>query len=232
LKHVANGQTVLLIEDDCLLASAMARGLTEDGFDVRHEQTGVAGLRFARQASVAAIILDLGLPDMDGLTLVREARSSNLGVPILIVSGRDAVPSRVEGLETGADDYLTKPFAYAELLARLRALIRRSAAPTSAPVGGDLVLMSDLPQVLVEGRSVMLSPREHALLELLAQRRGEILGRSEILRDVFGYNFDPGTNLVDVHIAHLRRKLGSAASLVQTVRGWGYRLKHAQEAAR
>jgi DNA-binding response OmpR family regulator len=144
----------------------------------------------------------------------------------LILSARDAVASRVAGLEAGADDYLVKPFAFAELLARLRALLRRAGEPRrSSPSFDDLALREDRLGAIVNGRNVTLSPREHALLEFLAQRRGDVLSRTEILRQVFGYNFDPGTNIVDVHVAHLRRKLGESAALLETVRGTGYRLR-------
>jgi two-component system response regulator QseB len=217
---------LVLVEDNTRLAGAISRGLREDGFDVLCAETGAAGLRCLSDRPVAAVILDLGLPDVDGLTILRQARQDGFIAPILVLTARDAIQSRVEGLEAGADDYLVKPFAYPELLARVRALVRRAETPRRQTQSfADLVLSSDVMQVSVAGRSIALSPRQHALLELLVQRRGAVIGRLEILREVFGYNFDPGTNIVDVHVAHLRRKLGSAAVLVQTVRGVGYRLR-------
>ena len=217
---------LLLVEDNQRLAASLGRGLKEDGFPVEAVATGCAALERLARRDLDAVILDLGLPDMDGGDVLTAARERGLVVPILVLTARDAVEARVRALEQGADDYLVKPFAYAELLARLRALLRRAAAPRWAPLSaGDLALSPDQPAVTVAGREVALSPREHALLELFLRRRGEPLPRAEILREVFGYAFDPGTNLVDVHVANLRRKLGSAANRIETVRGVGYRLR-------
>jgi DNA-binding response OmpR family regulator len=217
---------LLFVEDNSGLAVAVARGLSEDGFEVLRESTGMGALRQLRAREVGAVILDLGLPDMDGMAVLQQARAGGFTGPILILTARDAVASRVAGLEAGADDYLVKPFAFAELVARLRALLRRAGEPRRpSPSFADLVLQEDKLGALVQGRYVALSPREHALLEFLALRRGDVLSRMEILRQVFGYNFDPGTNIVDVHVAHLRRKLGESAALLETVRGMGYRLR-------
>jgi len=221
---------VVLIEDNARLTGSLERGLTEDGFEVVSAHDGGTGLKYLMERRPAAVILDLGLPDIDGIALLRDARQRGLLVPILVLTARDAVESRVEGLEAGADDYLVKPFAYPELLARLRALVRRSQRPPlTLTAFADLTLSSDAQGVFVWGKLVLLSPRERALLELLTANRGEVLGRQQILEDVFGYAFDPGTNLIDVHVAHLRRKLGEASTLVQTVRGLGYRLKRSDE---
>ncbi|HVY26469.1 MAG TPA: response regulator transcription factor [Polyangiaceae bacterium] len=221
---------VVLIEDNARLVASLERGLTEDGFEIRSASEGAAGLRLILDENPAAVILDLGLPDRDGMALLRDARERGLCAPVLVLTARDPVEARVEGLEAGADDYLVKPFAYPELLARLRALVRRSQRPWR-PFGAfaDLALAGDGQGVFVEGKLVLLSPRERALLELLMSKRGEILGRLQILQEVFGYDFDPGTNLIDVHVAHLRRKLGDSAGLVQTVRGSGYRLRPSDE---
>jgi DNA-binding response OmpR family regulator len=218
--------SILVVEDNSRLATVVARGLAEDGFEVVREPSGAGGLQQLLTREVSAVILDLGLPDMDGMAMLQRARAGGFTGPILILTARDAVASRVAGLEAGADDYLIKPFAFEELLARLRALLRRTAEPRRATLAFvDLVLEQDARGAVVAGRHVALSPREHALLEFLAQKRGQVLGRMAILRDVFGYNFDPGTNIVDVHIAHLRRKFGESAALLETVRGVGYRLR-------
>lgn len=222
--------TVVLIEDNARLVASLQRGLSEDGFTVISAHEGASGSRLMLHANPAAVILDLGLPDIDGLDLLRSARERGFLAPVLVLTARDAVESRVQGLEAGADDYLIKPFAYPELLARLRALVRRSQRPSrDLGVFADLVLTGDGQGVFVHGRHVPLSPRERALLELLMEKRGEVVGRMQILEDVFGYGVDPGTNVIDVHVAHLRRKLREAAGLVQTARGLGYRLKAPDE---
>ena len=217
---------LLLVEDNARLSASLSRGLVEDGFAIDAVATGSEALVRLGQRDVDALILDLGLPDMDGIDVLGAARALRILAPVLVLTARDAVESRVHALELGADDYLVKPFAYAELLARIRALLRRAAAPRWAPLACDgLALAADEPVVTIHGRAVPLSPREHALLALLMRRRGEVIGRPEILREVFGYDFDPGTNLVDVHVANLRRKVGGEATRIETVRGVGYRLR-------
>jgi len=217
---------LLLVEDNARLSASLTRGLREDGFEVDPVSTGAAALARLARRDVDAVILDLGLPDRDGLEVLDEARRTGLLAPVLVLTARDALESRVAGLERGADDYLVKPFAYAELLARIRSLIRRASRPRWSPLrAGDLALAPGEPVVVIRGTSVALSPREHALLELFVRRRGEVLARAEILREVFGYSFDPGTNLVDVHVANLRRKLGDQADRIETVRGAGYRFR-------
>ncbi len=216
---------VLIVEDNARLAASLARGLAEEGFTVEVSDRGGAVLERLGRPDVDAIVLDLGLPDVDGLDVITAVRRAGHAAPILVLTARDAVPSRVDALERGADDYLVKPFAFEELLARLRALLRRASAPRWAPLGvPGLELDGGSSTVRVEGAAVDLSPREHALLTLLLRRRGEVLSRAEILRDAFGYDFDPGTNLLDVHLAHLRRKLRDAPVRIETVRGAGFRL--------
>jgi DNA-binding response OmpR family regulator len=166
---------------------------------------------------------------MDGLAVLDSARARGIHAPILVLTARDDVKSRVGALDRGADDYLVKPFEYDELLARLRALLRRAAAPRWAPRScNGLVLRDDELAVTIDDQRIALSPREHALLGFFLRRQGEALGRAEILLQVFGYGFEPGTNLVNVHIANLRRKLGTHAVVIETVRGIGYRLRAAE----
>lgn len=216
---------LLVVEDNAVLAASLSRGLREDGFDVETAATGGDALARLARLDVDGIVLDLGLPDVDGLAVLERARADGVHVPVLVLTARDAVRARVEALDRGADDYLVKPFEYEELLARLRALMRRAAAPRWAPLScNGLVFRDDNLTVMVHGEPLPLSPREHGLLGFLLRRKGETLSRAEILLQVFGYAFEPGTNLVNVHIANLRRKLGKRAVAIETVRHFGYRL--------
>jgi DNA-binding response OmpR family regulator len=222
---------LLIVEDNPTLSASLSRGLTEDGYEVDTVDTGAAALARLQRKDVDAVVLDLGLPDLDGLELLIQLRSHGIHAPVLVLTARDGVKSRVDALEQGADDYLIKPFEYAELLARLRALVRRASAPRWAPLAfNGLVLDPVELDITVAGQPVRLSPREHALLALFVRRKGELLRRDDILVQVFGYHFEPGTNLVSVHIANLRKKLRGAPVVIDAVRGVGYRLR-AREAS-
>jgi DNA-binding response OmpR family regulator len=214
----------LIVEDNERLAASLSRGLTEEGFTVEATGRARSALERLRDADVDAVVLDLGLPDMDGLDVISALRKSGNTAPILVLTARDAVSSRVEALDRGADDYLVKPFAFEELLARLRALLRRAAAPRRAPLAMTGMTLQPEGVVLPGATLIPLSPREHALLALLLRRREEVLSREEILREAFGYEFNPGTNLLDVHVAHLRHKLEGAPVRIETIRGTGFRL--------
>jgi DNA-binding response OmpR family regulator len=216
---------LLVVEDNPILSTSLGRGLSEDGFEVELVTTGVAALARLAGTDIDGVILDLGLPDMDGLEILARARRDGLHVPVLVLTARDAVQSRIAALDAGADDYLIKPFQYEELLARIRALLRRAAAPRWAPrnVNG-LIYRDDELAVIVQDRRIALSPREHGLLGYFLRRKGEVMSRQDILLHVFGYAFEPGTNLVNVHVANLRRKLGTVAVTIETVRHLGYRL--------
>jgi DNA-binding response OmpR family regulator len=217
---------LLVVEDNPQLAGSLSRGLTEDGFQVFAVSTGGEALARLRQRDIDAMVLDLGLPDMDGMQVLTQARGDGILAPILVLTANDRLEDRVRALELGADDYQVKPFAYAELLARVKALIRRATQPRWAPLGfAGVGLEPGKPEVNLGSRTVQLSPREHMLLELLLRRRGDILSRTDILREAFGYGFDPGTNLVDVHIANLRRKLKDGPIEIETIRGVGFRLR-------
>jgi DNA-binding response OmpR family regulator len=217
---------LLIVEDNQILSASLRKGLTEDGFAVETTASGSDALQRLERADLDAIILDLGLPDLDGAEVLVRLRERGINAPVLVLTARDAVAARVAALEQGADDYLVKPFEYAELLARLRALLRRAAAPRWAPLScNGLVLDPDDLTIRVGDDRVRLSPREHALLALFLRRKGELLRREDVLLQVFGYSFEPGTNLVNVHIANLRRKLGAAPVVIEAVRGIGYRLR-------
>ena len=217
--------TVLVIEDEARLAASLVKGLSEEGFPAVAVGTAEQALARAAVGGLRAIVLDLGLPDRDGQTVIAALRGWS-EVPILVLTARDAIEQRVRALDSGADDYLVKPFAFAELLARLRATLRRAEpVPARRLRAGDVELSTGEPSVKVGARSILLSPRERALLELLVTRIGEVVSRREILRDAFGYDFDPGTNIVEVHMGHVRRKLAGARLQIETVRGFGYRAR-------
>jgi DNA-binding response OmpR family regulator len=220
---------LLVVEDNLRLASVIAKGLGEEGFAVETVATGQAAAERLARAGVDLAIVDLGLPDIDGMEVLGETRQRGNVLPILVLTARDAIEARVQALDLGADDYLVKPFAFVELVARVRALLRRAGAPRWAPLGfGDVALAPDEPAARVGAAAVALTPKQHAILALLLRRSGSVVSRSEILREVFGYHFDPGTNLVDVHVAHLRHKLAASSSVrIETVRGRGYRLEAA-----
>ena len=215
---------ILLVEDNLHLATRIADGLSEDGYTVDVVATAALGIERGLRRDLDVMVLDLGLPDRDGLEVLHELRGARINVPILVLTARDAVDARVAALDAGADDYLVKPFAFVELLARITALARRAAGPRWAPATDMPLRMRDDLAVESGGRSVALSPREYALFGCLLRRRGEVVSRAEILRDAFGYEFDPGTNVIDVHLNHLRKKLLGFPVAIETVRGAGIRL--------
>jgi DNA-binding response OmpR family regulator len=216
---------VLLIEDNSRLVLALEQGFSEEEIAVVPAATAAAALECSRTASFDAIVLDLGLPDMDGMDLLTRLRGERMHVPVLVLTARDAVESRVAALDAGADDYVIKPFAFTELLARVRALVRRAGGPRWAKVDDGEVALDDEYGVRHGEVRVVLTPREHALLAYLLRRRGELVARADILREVFGYLHDPGTNAIDVHLTHLRRKLAGLPITLDTVRGAGIRAR-------
>lgn len=217
--------TVLVVEDELRLAASLVKGLVEEGFAADTVSTAREALGRSATGGLRAIVLDLGLPDGDGQTVIVEIRRSS-DVPILVLTARDAIEQRITALDRGADDYLIKPFAFAELLARLRATLRRAEpGPRVQLAAGGVTLTSGDPVVTVNSRRVVLSPRERALVELLVARLGVVVSRRDILREAFGYDFDPGTNIVEVHMGHVRRKLAGAKLKIETVRGFGYRAR-------
>ena len=211
---------VLVIEDEIDLRSAVAQALREEGYAVDEAEDGREGLFKACGADYDAIVLDLMMPRLDGFGFLRELRKEKK-VPVLILTARDALADRVKGLDSGGDDYLTKPFELPELLARLRALIRRSAGKASAAIElGEVVIDTAAKSVSRRGHDVPLTAREYALVELLALHRGELVTRSMIYDHLFDEEDDSLSNLVDVHVSNVRRKLGK--DFISTRRGQGY----------
>lgn len=219
----------LVVEDDATIADFVARGLREAGFIVDHASDGESGVRAALQSPYDVAIVDVMLPQRDGLSLIDELRKRRIATPVLILSARRSVDDRVRGLQAGGDDYLTKPFAFTELLARVQALVRRS----TQSVGATTLAFEDLEIDLLSrrvtrgGRDIELRPREFTLLEYLLRHAGRVVSKTMILSHVWGYQFDPQTNVVDVLVSRLRDKIDRPfeRKLLQTVRGVGYVLR-------
>jgi two-component system OmpR family response regulator len=220
---------ILLVEDDPTIADFVAKGLRESGFAVEHAADGETAVRLATSEPFDAAVVDIMLPKMDGLSVIDTLRARGIRTPVLILSARRSVDDRVRGLQAGGDDYLTKPFAFAELLARVQALIRRSTGaiePTRLSVA-DLSLDLLTRRVERAGRPIDLRPREFSLLEYLLRNAGRVVTKTMILSHVWGYSFDPATNVVDVLVSRLRDKIDRPfpTKLLHTVRGVGYILK-------
>jgi len=219
---------ILLVEDEPSAARFIAKGLREATYAVDIASDGGAASEQCQQNDYDAVILDVMLPGKDGLTLCREIRKAGLDVPVLMLTARDAVEARVQGLDAGADDYLTKPFDFRELLARVRALTRRDRRPL-APERlevGEIAIDVAGQRVWSRGTEVALTSREYALLEYLARRAGEVVGRADIAEHVWDEHYDAFSNVVDVYVQRLRRKLDTPdePSLIRTRRGQGYQL--------
>lgn len=220
---------VLVVEDDKKIASFVGRGLKEAGFAVDYAANGEDGLHLALTEPYDAAVIDIMLPRLDGLALIEELRRRKIATPVIILSARRSVDDRVKGLQAGGDDYLTKPFAFSELLARVQALIRR-ATRTAEParlIVGDLVMDLLAREVTRAGQRLDLQPREFALLEYLMRSAGRPVSKTMILEHVWDYNFDPQTNVVDVLVCRLRNKVDREFQqrLIHTIRGVGYVLR-------
>ncbi len=220
---------MLLVEDDLTIALFISKGLKEAGYAVDHAQDGQEGLQLALSAPYDAAIVDIMLPGLDGLTLIETIRRRKINTPVLILSAKRSVDDRVKGLQRGGDDYLTKPFSFSELLARVQALIRRASSgsePTRLVVG-DLTMDLLTREITRGGERIELQLREFSLLEYLMRNRGRVISKTMILEHVWNYGFDPQTNVVDVLISRLRSKVdkGFETKLIHTVRGVGYVLK-------
>jgi two-component system, OmpR family, response regulator len=215
---------LLVVEDEERVASFLQKGLRAHGYTVEWVGSGQDALRRVMQPGISLMILDLGLPDLDGLEVLEYMRERGSTVPVLVLTARGRVDDRVKGLDLGADDYLAKPFAFTELLARVRANLRpRTGVPPSVLRVGGICIDLLRREVTVDGRTVSLSDRELSLLKAFAAHPRQILSRQDLLSMAWGMDFDPQTNLVDVYVGYLRRKLGDL--LIETVRGVGYCLQ-------
>ena len=222
---------ILLVEDDSKTASFILKGLTQAGFAVDHAADGEEGLHMALDEDYDAAIIDLMLPKMDGLALIDKLRKQEINTPVIILSAKRSVDDRVRGLQMGGDDYLTKPFAFSELLARVQGLIRRSSGVSepSTLTFGELSMNLLTREVIRDDIKIDLQPREFALLEYLMRNHGKVVSKTMIMEHVWNYNFDPQTNVVEARICRLRDKIdkGFQAKLIHTIRGVGYVLREA-----
>ena len=220
-------QKILVVEDDVTTADFIAKGMTEAGFVVDRADNGRDGLFHATDGSYDAIILDRMLPGMDGMAVLGAIRAANIMTPVIILSALGSVDARVEGLTSGASDYLAKPFAFAELLARVRLLIRKDNAGPAVETKlncGDLEMDLLSRKVRRAGKGLDLQPREFRLLEFMMRHKEQVVTRTMLLEGVWEYHFDPGTNVIDVHVSRLRKKVdeGHDVALLRTIRGAGY----------
>jgi two-component system, OmpR family, copper resistance phosphate regulon response regulator CusR len=215
---------ILIVEDEARIASFLEKGLKANGFATAVATAGEQALQMARAGTFDLLVLDLGLPDVDGLQVLRELRRRDSRLPVIILTARDEVSDTVSGLEDGADDYVAKPFRFEELLARVRVRLRGDHAPEDTVLSaGRAALDLRTRRAHVGNRAIDLTAREFALAEVFFRHPGEVLSREQLLNQVWGYDFDPGSNVVDVYVGYLRKKLGK--ELLTSVRSMGYRLE-------
>ena len=219
---------ILIAEDEERIASFLEKGLRANGFTTAVATDGHQAVAMARSGDFDLLILDLGLPGRDGSDVLRELREWDRRTPVLILTARDSLTDKVAGLEAGADDYVTKPFRFEELLARVRVRLRDERAPEPTMLrAGSCALDLRTRRLLVDGDSIELTAREFALAEIFFRHPGHVLSREQLLSNVWGYDYDPGSNVVDVYVGYLRRKIGE--DRIATVRGIGYRLQVSRE---
>ena len=216
---------ILVIEDELKVARFLKKGLEAEGYEVETVADGKSGEKLARTEAYDLILLDVLLPKKDGFEILRDLRKDEIRTPILMLTARSTTEDIVGGLDQGADDYLTKPFAFTELLARIRSLMRRGTVKTKLKYI-DLTLDTIAHKASRSGKQIELTAREYALVEYFMRNRGKLISRQELAKEIWGYNFDPGTNVVDVYVNHLRNKIDAdfAMKLLQTERGKGYYL--------
>lgn len=216
---------VLLVEDDAVLSDGLTRVLQSHGMQVDVAADGLVADKLLLNPRCSVAVLDIGLPGIDGFEVVRRLRARGSQLPVLLLTARDAVEDRVRGLELGADDYLVKPFATAELVARIRALARRNAAPSSIVTVGQLTLDPDARRARIGSRALDLSVREWAVLEYLLQQLGRVVSKQQIIEAILPWGDDLTTNAVEVYVSRLRLKLQDAGIEIRTIRGFGYMLE-------
>jgi two-component system copper resistance phosphate regulon response regulator CusR len=215
---------ILIVEDEPRITSFLEKGLKANGFVTTVAHSAKEGLAMARAGEFDLMVLDLGLPDRDGMEVLQHLRETDTGMPVIILTARDTVAATVTGLEGGADDYVTKPFRFEELLARVRVRLREKRAPETTVLRvSDASLDLRTRRVGVGDRALELTAREFALAEMFFRHPGQVLSREQLLSHVWGYDYDPGSNVVDVYVGYLRKKLGEGR--ITTVRGMGYRLE-------
>jgi DNA-binding response OmpR family regulator len=216
---------VLIAEDEQRIASFIEKGLRSQGYSTLIVDNGFDAATVTRDDDFDLAILDLGLPGQDGLQALAEIRRRGHRLPVIILTARDAISERVAGLDKGADDYMTKPFSFDELLARIRVRLRdNGSADVSTLTAGAVTLDLRTRRVSIDNTSIELTAREYRVLEMFLRHPGQVLSREQLLSHVWGYDFDPGSNIVDVYVRYLRKKLGS--DVIETVRGMGYRIAH------
>jgi DNA-binding response OmpR family regulator len=215
---------ILVVEDEERISSFLQKGLRSNGYAASVAAGGRDALAMAKTGEFDLMILDIGLPDIDGFEVLERFRSHDRRTPVIVLTARDAVTDRVSGLEGGADDYVTKPFSFEELLARIRVRLRSTQAPEETVLQiGDAILDLRTRRLSVDGRTLELSAREFSMAELFFRHPGQVLTREQLLSNVWGYDYDPGSNVVDVYVGYLRKKLGK--NRIKTIRGMGYRLE-------
>ena len=219
---------ILIVEDEERIASFVEKGLKANGYSTSVAENGADGLSYALSGEFDLMILDIGLPDIDGFEVLQRLRTNDRSMPVIILTARDAVSDTVGGLEGGADDYMTKPFSFDELVARVRARLRSDRAPEETVLQvGDSQLDLRTRKLTTGDRTMELSAREFSMAELFFRHPGQVLTREQLLSNVWGYDYDPGSNVVDVYIGYLRKKLGK--DTIKTLRGIGYRLESGPE---
>ena len=220
---------ILIVEDELRIVAFLEKGLRSNGFTTTRATSSDQATAIALESTIDLMLLDLGIPGQDGLALLRDLRGQGFQAPIIILTARDGIDDKISGFELGADDYMTKPFRFEELLVRIRARLRSPVVAANRTESNTMIQIQDVilnlrtRRVQVKGRSIDLSAREFTLAETLMRHPNQVMSREQLLDKVWGYDYEPGSNIVDVYVGYLRKKLGTR--LIETVRGMGYRLR-------